>query len=127
MTRRDIIKLLFGAAVVVTAGAQAPLSERVRRVGVLIALEANDPEGETEVGALKEAFQNLGWVDGRNLQVEIRWSGGDPSRIQASAKELVALPCDVIVARSTPVVAALMKETQTTPIVENGRGQGKAA
>ena len=49
MTRRDIIKLLFGAAVAVTAGAQAPLSERVRRVGVLIALEANDPEGETEV------------------------------------------------------------------------------
>jgi putative ABC transport system substrate-binding protein len=117
MTRRDIIKLFFSAAVAVTAGGQAPLSERVRRVGVLIALEANDPEGETEVRALKEAFQNLGWVDGRNLQVEIRWSGGDPSRIQASAKELVALPCDVIVARSTPVVAALMKETQTTPIV----------
>ena len=117
MTRRDIIKLLSSAALAATAGGQAPLSERVRRVGVLIALEANDPEGESEVKALKEAFQKLGWVDGRNLQLEIRWSGGDPSRIQASAKELVALPCDVIVARSTPVVAALMKETQTIPIV----------
>jgi putative ABC transport system substrate-binding protein len=68
--------------------------------------------------ALKQTYQELDWVDGRsrNLQLEVRWSGGEPSRIQASAKELVALPCEVIVARSTPVVAALIKETRIIPI-----------
>ena len=119
MRRRDILNLLGLLAVVVGTGGQGrpPASERMRRVGVLIALEANDAEGASELKALKQAFQELGWVDGRNLQLEIRWSGGDPSRIQAFAKELVALPCEVIVARSTPVVAALIKETHTIPIV----------
>jgi putative tryptophan/tyrosine transport system substrate-binding protein len=117
MRRREFITTLSGVAVAIAAGGQAPPTERIRRVGVLIALEANNPEGESEVKALKEAFQKLGWIDGRNLQLEIRWSGGELSRIQASAKELVGLPCEVIVARSTPAVAALMKETQTIPIV----------
>jgi putative tryptophan/tyrosine transport system substrate-binding protein len=119
--RREFIALLGGAAAYPFAAraqqAQGPASERVRRVGVLITLEANDPEGESELKALKWAFQELGWVDGRNLQLEIRWSGGEPVRIQASAKELVTLPCEVIVARSTPAVAALIKETRTIPIV----------
>jgi putative ABC transport system substrate-binding protein len=116
MRRREFITAVGGAAVAWPLGARAQ-SGPARRVGVLITLETNDPEGESELKALKEAFQKIGWVDGRNLQLEIRWSGGEPSRIQASAKELVALPCDVIVARSTPAVAALMKETHTIPIV----------
>jgi putative tryptophan/tyrosine transport system substrate-binding protein len=116
LKRREFITLIVGtAAWPFAARAQQP--ERIRRVGVLIALEVNDPEGASELKALKQAFQELGWVDGRNLQLEVRWTGGDPSRIQASAKELVALPCEVIVARSTPVVAALIKETRTIPIV----------
>jgi putative tryptophan/tyrosine transport system substrate-binding protein len=85
--RREFIALLGGAAAYPFAAraqqAQGPASERVRRVGVLITLEANDPEGESELKALKWAFQELGWVDGRNLQLEIRWSGGEPVRIQA--------------------------------------------
>jgi putative ABC transport system substrate-binding protein len=116
MRRREFITAVGGAAVAWPLGARAQ-SGPARRVGVLITLETNDPEGESELKALKEAFQKIGWVDGRNLQLEIRWSGGEPSRIQASAKQLVALPCDVIVARSTPAVAALMKETHTIPIV----------
>jgi putative ABC transport system substrate-binding protein len=116
MRRREFIRAAGGAAVAWPLGARAQ-SGPARRVGVLITLETNDPEGESELKALKEAFQKIGWVDGRNLQLQIRWSGGEPSRIQASAKELVALPCDVIVARSTPAVAALMKETHTIPIV----------
>jgi putative ABC transport system substrate-binding protein len=119
MRRRDIFNVLGLVAAAVVAGGQGrpPASERVRRVGLLIALEADDPEGLSELKALKQAFQELGWVDGRNLQLEIRWSGGEPSRIQTQAKELVALPCEVIVARSTPAVAALLKETRAIPIV----------
>src|SRR5436190_8745086 len=91
--------------------------QKIRRVGVLIALEANDAEGQSELKALRDAFQELGWIDGRNLQLETRWAGGEPDRIQASAKELVTLQCEAIVARSSPATAALMKETRTTPIV----------
>jgi putative ABC transport system substrate-binding protein len=117
MNRREFITLLGGATAAWPARVSAQLAERIRRVGVLITLEANDPEGESEVKALKQGFQELGWVENRNLQLEIRWSGGDPSRIQAAAKELITLPCEVIVARSTPAVAALIKETRTIPIV----------
>jgi putative ABC transport system substrate-binding protein len=116
MRRREFITLLGGASVAWPFVARAQ-GERMRRVGVLITLEANDPEGESELKALKQAFQELGWVEGRNLRLELRWSGGEPARIQASAKELVSLPCEVIVARSTPAVAALIKETRTIPIV----------
>ena len=116
MRRREFITLLGGAAAWPFA-ARAQQPERVRRIGVLITLEANDPEGESEVKAFKQGLQGLGWVEGRNLQLEIRWSGGEPSRIQASAKELITLACEVIVARSTPAVGALVKETRTIPIV----------
>ena len=91
--------------------------EGIRRVGLLMGLEADNPEGQSELKALRQAFQELGRIDGRNLQLEIRWSGGEPDRIQASARELVTLPCEVIIARSTPATAALMRETRTIPIV----------
>ena len=113
--RRDFIALL-GMAAALPLGVRAQ-SGRARRVGLLLTLDANDPEGEAELKALKAAFEKLGWVDGSNLQLEVRWSGGLPSRIQASAKELVDLPCEVIVVRSTPAVAALIKETRTIPVV----------
>jgi putative ABC transport system substrate-binding protein len=116
MRRRDFIRLVGGLAGAWPLALRAQ-PERMRRVGVLIALDVNDPEGASELKELKQAFQELGWVDGQNLQLEVRWSGGEVSRIQASAKELVALPCEVIVARSTPVVAALIKQTRVTPIV----------
>ena len=59
----------------------------------------------------------MGWIEGRNLQIEYGWAGGEPGRIQASAKELVGLKCEVIAARSTPAVAAVLKETRAIPIV----------
>jgi len=116
IARRKLIAAL-GVAAAWPIAALGQLPERMRRVGVLIALEVNDAEGASELKALKQAFQELGWVDGRNLQLHVRWAGGEPNRIQAVAKELVALPCEVIVARSTPAVAALVKETRTIPIV----------
>jgi putative ABC transport system substrate-binding protein len=69
------------------------------------------------MNALKQGLQKLGWVEGRNLQIEDRAHGGEPDRMQAAARELVELQCEVIVASSTPVVAALVKETHTIPIV----------
>ena len=100
-------------------GAVAPpaWAEPVRRIGVLTGMDAGDPAGQSEVTALKQGLQELGWVEGRNLQIEYYWPGGEPDRIQASAKELVARGSDVIVARTTPVVAALLKETRIIPII----------
>ena len=67
--------------------------------------------------ALKQGLQKLGWVEGHNLQIEDRPHGGEPDRMQAAARELIGLQCEVIVASTTPVVAALVKETHTIPIV----------
>jgi putative tryptophan/tyrosine transport system substrate-binding protein len=114
--RREFMALLGGAAAWPLA-ARAQQREEIRRVGVLMGLEADDPDGASQLKALKRAFQELGWVDGRNLQLEISWSGGEPDRIQASARELVTLRCEVIITRSTPATAALIKETRTIPIV----------
>ena len=116
MKRRELFTLLCGAAAWPLV-ARAQQQEKLRRVGVLMGLETDNPEGQSELKALRQAFQELGRVDGRNLQLEISWSGGEPDRIQASARELVTLPCEVIIARSTPATAALIKETRTIPIV----------
>ena len=116
MRRREFIALVGGAVASwpIATHAQA---ERLRRVGVLTGLNANDPDGQAEVKALKRGLQELGWIEGRNLQIEYRWPGGEPDRIQATVTELVGLQCEVIVARSTPVVAALVRETRSIPIV----------
>ncbi len=117
MRRRDLIVSAGAGLLTLPLVARAQLDNRMPRVGVLITLEANDTEGDSEVKAFKEGLRQLGWIDGQNLHLEIRWSGADPLRIQASAKQLVALACEVIVARSTPATAALLKETGTIPIV----------
>jgi ABC-type uncharacterized transport system substrate-binding protein len=116
MRRRQFITLLGGAAAAWPLAARAQ-AEPVRRIGVLMGLDAKDPVGQSELTALKQGLQELGWIEGRNLQIEYRWSGGEPGRMQASAKELVGLQCEVIVARTTPAVAALLKEARAIPIV----------
>jgi putative ABC transport system substrate-binding protein len=82
-----------------------------------MALGADDAGAQTEAAALKRGLQERGWIEGRNLELKFGWSSAALDRIQASAKELVGSQCDVIVARSTPGVAALLKETHTIPIV----------
>jgi putative ABC transport system substrate-binding protein len=115
MRRREFLVLVGGvAAWSRVASGQQP--ERMRRIGVLMG-NASDPGGRSEVAAFKQGLQALGWIEGRNVQIELAWSGSELDRIQASAKELVALQCEVILGRSTPVVAALLKETRTIPIV----------
>jgi putative ABC transport system substrate-binding protein len=116
MRRRNFMSIIGAAA---TTGLLAPpaWAEAVRRIGVLMGMDAGDPAGQSEVTALKQGLQELGWVEGRNLQIEYYWPGGEPDRIQASAKALVARGSDVIFARTTPVVAALLKETRIIPII----------
>ena len=116
MRRRDFISII-GAAATTGMFAAPALAEQVRKIGVLMGMDAGDPVGQSEVRALKEGLHELGWIEGHNLQIEHYWPGGQLDRIQASAKELVGLKCEVIVARSTPAVAVLLGETRTIPIV----------
>jgi putative ABC transport system substrate-binding protein len=114
--RREFITGLGGAAFGAPRVALAQ-TERVRRIAVLIPLAESDAEAQTGVTALREGLQKLGWAEGRNARLDIRWATGDVGRIQSYAKELVALQPDIIVARATPVAAAVQRETSTIPIV----------
>jgi putative ABC transport system substrate-binding protein len=117
MRRREFIKLLGSAAAAWPRAASSQQPERMRRIGALIPLAESDAEAQTEVTAFREGLQQLGWMDGRNARIDIRWAAGDVGRIRTYAKELVALQPDVILARTTPVTAALLQETRTIPIV----------
>jgi len=115
MKRREFITLLGGAAAWPIA-AQAQQGERVRRIGVLVAV-ADDPEGQARIAAFLQGLQQLGWADGRNLQIDTRWSAGDADRFRKYAAELVALAPDVILAAGGAVVPSLLQATRTVPIV----------
>jgi len=117
MKRRQVIRLIGGAAVSWPLAVRAQQHDEVRRIGVLLNVAADDPEAQTSVAAFKQALQQLGWSEGRNLQIDFRGAAGDPERMQAFAKELVAIQPHVILTRSTPVTAALLKQTRTIPIV----------
>jgi putative ABC transport system substrate-binding protein len=115
--RRDFITLLGGAAAAawpLTARAQG---ERMRRIGVLMNLTAEDPESPARLAAFAQGLADLGWTIGRNLRIDYRWAGGDPERIRKDAEELVALTPDLILSSGTPTVAALQKATRSVPIV----------
>src|SRR5262245_52535951 len=94
--RREFITLLGGAAAAWPLAARAQQVERVRRIGLLMGT-ADDQEGQARVTALKQGLQELGWTDGRNIQIETRFGGADAGRIRAHAAELVALAPDVLV------------------------------
>src|ERR1700738_4988453 len=116
MRRRKFITLLGGAAVwPLTARAQQP--ERVRRIGVIIESDEKDPEAKAYPSGLMRGLAQLGWIEGRNVRIDIRWAAASVERMQMFAKELVDLRPDVIVTSSTPVTAAVQRETQTIPIV----------
>ena len=97
--------------------ARAQQPDGVRRIGVLMPLAATDPAIKRQLAAFVRQLQELGWAEGRNLRIDYRWAAGDAERMQVFAKELVALQPQVILARSTPVTAALLKQTRTIPIV----------
>ena len=116
MRRREFITLLGGAAAwPLAARAQQP--ERVRRIGVLMNLAADDPEGQARIAAFLQELQQLGWTDGRNVRIEYRWAAGDAERIRKYAAELVALAPDVILAPGSATAVPLLQATRTVPIV----------
>jgi putative ABC transport system substrate-binding protein len=115
MRRRKFITLLGGAAAwPVAARAQ---QERMRRIGVLMGLSESDPEGPPRVAAFKQELQNLGWTEGRDLQIEYRWAAGDADHTGTFAAELAGAMPDVLVAHLTAVTEALMQQTRTIPII----------
>jgi putative ABC transport system substrate-binding protein len=114
--RREFTTLLSGAAASWSLGARAQ-QHRVRRVSLLLGIAENDPEAQSRVKAFQQGLRDLGWVNGRNIQINYRFAAGDPNRIKEYVAELVSLAPDVIVGNSTPVLAALQKATSTIPIV----------
>jgi putative tryptophan/tyrosine transport system substrate-binding protein len=116
MQRREFITLLGGAAAAWPLAARAQQSEPMRRIGVLMYLAADDAERQARLAAFTQAMKQLGWSDGRNLRIDIRWATADD--IRRHAAELVALAPDVLMAGTgTPTVAPLLQATRTIPIV----------
>ena len=115
MNRREFIAGLGGAAAWPVA-ARAQPGDRVRRIGLLTWGDENDPF-KTWVSAFRQAIGDLGWTEGRNVRIDLRWHGDDTSRIRALAQELVGLQPDIILATSTVATIALQRETRTIPIV----------
>jgi len=117
MRRREFITLIGGVGTSWPLVAQAQQHDEVRRIGVIVNEAADDPEAQATVAAFKQTLQQLGWNEGRNLQIDLRGAADNPERMQAFAKELIALQPHVILTRSTPVTAAVLRQTRTIPIV----------
>ena len=117
MKRREFITLLGGAAAVWPLAARAQQGDRVKRIGVLMAYAEGDLEGEGFVAAFREGLQQLGWAEGRNIRIDLRWAAADEEAMQRFAQELVALQPDLILSQITPTTAALLQQTRTIPIV----------
>jgi putative ABC transport system substrate-binding protein len=116
MRRRQFI-ILAGCTAASTLIARAQQhNSSMRRIGLLVGI-ADDPEGQTRVAAFVKRLSELGWMVGKNVEIDVRWAGGSPDRIAANAAELAALAPDVIVGTSTPVTAALHRAVQSIPIV----------
>ena len=115
--RRELLVALGGAAVAWPLAARAQQRERMRRVGVLMNLAADDPEGQARLTAFAQGLQEFGWSEGRNVRIEYRWSAGQAERARKYAAELVALAPDVILATGSPSVMPLLELTRTLPIV----------
>lgn len=116
MKRRELISIFVGAAMW-PLPASAQKTERIRRVGVLLGRSQADPEGQDQVQALEQGLSRLGWTRDRDVEIDYRWAAGDPERIRALARELVNTQPDVIVAQTTKIVAALLGQTHSVPIV----------
>jgi putative ABC transport system substrate-binding protein len=117
LQRREFITLLGSAAAAWPLSARAQQGEQMRRVGVLMHSTADEPESQTRIAVLQQGLQEAGWTIGRNVQVNVRWSGGDIARLRQDAAELVALAPDVIVGGTGQTAPVLHRATRTVPVV----------
>jgi ABC-type uncharacterized transport system substrate-binding protein len=117
MKRRKFITLLGGAAAAWPLAARAQQAQRVRRIGVLTAFTADDPESQDRVAAFLQGLQEFGWIVGRNVRINIRWGAGEADLYRRYAAELVALAPDVILANGSVALGPLSQATRTIPLV----------
>jgi len=118
MRRRDFVKGIVGSAATWPLAARAQQREQMRRIGALIGFtETDPPDVQSWLAAFRGTLAKLGWREGSTLQIEVRWTGDDSDKMKTFAKELVDLRPDAILSVTTPVTGALVRETQTIPIV----------
>jgi putative tryptophan/tyrosine transport system substrate-binding protein len=117
MRRRDFVKVIGGGAIAWPVAVRAQQPERMRRIGVLMGYPEGDKQAQAGANTLREGLQNLGWIEGRNIQIDYRWPGPDAEKARTFAKELTGMSAEVIVSSTNQVTAILQQETRTIPIV----------
>lgn len=117
MRRREFITALGGAVAAWPLAARAQQPEPIRRVGVLMSTAEDDAESKARIAAFLHSLQQSGWIEGRNVRIDIRWPAGDADRIRGYATELVALAPDAILATGSATLAPLLQATRTVPVV----------
>ena len=125
MRRREFIALVGGAAATWPLAAWAQQGDRVRRIGGITGADEN--ESKARISAFTQALADLGWTDGRNVRVDVRWGGTDINRMRALARELVGLQPDIILTSGLPATVAVRRETPTIPIVFSNVGDPVAS
>ena len=116
MKRRDVITLIAGSITALPSNPWAQAAERTRVIGVLMS-PGNDSRSQANLAQLRGALQELGWTDGLNVRLEVRWAGGDMERVRTLALELTRLSPDIILAVGTSAIAALKQTTQSIPLI----------
>jgi putative ABC transport system substrate-binding protein len=117
MKRREFISLLGGAAVVAPLAARAQQTGGMRRIGVLMGYAETDPAAQAQIAALRQELQKLGWEEGRNIRIDVRFSAADAGRVRAVLTELMSFTPDVLVSNTNLVTAVVQAEVRTMPIV----------
>jgi putative tryptophan/tyrosine transport system substrate-binding protein len=120
MRRREFLGILGDVAALAPLSARAQRPERIRRIGVLMAIALGDTEASVRVKAFESAWPELGWVRARNIEVDYRWAPGGSYNLRTRAAELVASAPEVILTVGTPVLAAVRAATRSIPIVFAG-------
>jgi putative tryptophan/tyrosine transport system substrate-binding protein len=115
--RRDFIGAIASSAAPWPLAARAQQGDRMRRLGILMAGAESDSQYQADVAVFREGLQKLGWVDGQNIRIEVRWAGFDAETMRRYAKELIALQPDLILSNDTPTTATLLQQTRSVPIV----------
>src|SRR5262249_52281887 len=117
MRRREFIALLGGTAVASPLAARAQQPDRMRRIGALMAYTESDREGQAWIAAFREGLQQVGWTEGRRIQIDYGWAGANTESRQQIASKLVAQQPDLIVTQNTPTTEAVLRQTRTIPII----------